>query len=95
MAVDNQTVKQVAFLSCLKIEDDKLEATKQEFNKILGLMEELDEVDTDNIEPLFSVNDANLTMRQDIVCDGNQVCDVLHNAPQKEYDYFVVPKFVE
>ena len=95
MAIDNETVKRVAFLSRLKVEDNKIEATKEEFNKILNWIEELNEINTDNVEPLISVNDTTLRLREDKVSDGNYQEAVLKNAPDKEYDYFAVPKVVE
>lgn len=95
MSIDTQTVRRIAFLSRLKIEDDKIEATKEEFNKILAWMEELNEINTDEVEPLISVNDACLRMREDIVNDGNCRQEILQNAPKAEYDYFAVPKVVE
>ena len=57
MAIDTQTVKRIAFLSRLRIEDDKIQATEDEFNKILDWVEQLKEVNTDNVEPLISVNE--------------------------------------
>lgn len=95
MAIDNETVKRIAFLSRLKVNDDKIEATKEEFNKILGWIEELNEINTDNVEPLISVNDTILRLREDEITDGNYQEAVLANAPDKEYDYFAVPKVVE
>lgn len=95
MAIDNETVKRIAFLSRLEIEDDKIETTKEEFNKILNWIEELDELDTSNIEPLVYVNDDILRLREDIVNSGKCKDDVLSNAPMKEFDYFAVPKVVE
>ena len=95
MAIDNETVKRVAFLSRLKIDDAKIEATEKEFNKILSWIEELNEVNTDNVEPLISVNDTTLRLRDDEITDGNYQEAVLQNAPDKEYDYFAVPKVVE
>lgn len=95
MAIDKETVKKVAFLSRLKIEDEKVEATEKEFNKILSWIEQLNEVDTDNVEPLVSVNDSHISCREDKVTEGNQAAAVLANAPQAEYGYFVVPKVVE
>ena len=95
MAIDNMTVKQIAFLSRLKVEDEKIEATKEEFNKILNWIEELNEVDTETVEPLISVNDTTLRMREDTVTSGNCKDAVLKNAPAAEYDYFAVPKVVE
>ena len=95
MAVDNETVKRVAFLSRLKVEDDKIDATKEEFNKILSWIEELNEVNTDNVEPLIAVNDTALRCRQDEVTAGHCKDEILKNAPAAEYDYFAVPKVVE
>ncbi|MDO4184309.1 MAG: Asp-tRNA(Asn)/Glu-tRNA(Gln) amidotransferase subunit GatC [Rhodospirillales bacterium] len=95
MAIDTQTVKRVAFLSRLRVDDDKVEATKEEFNKIINWVEQLNEVNTDDVEPLIAVNDTKLVCRKDEVIEGNQAGKVLKNAPMSEYDYFVVPKVVE
>lgn len=95
MAIDNDTVRRIAFLARLKVEQDKLEETKEEFNKILAWVEELDEVNTDNIEPLVSVNNETLALRSDEVNTGHISREILANAPAKEYGYFVVPKVVE
>lgn len=95
MAIDTQTVKRTAFLSRLKIEDDKIEAAEREFNKIINWVEQLNEVNTDDVEPLIAVNDTPLTCRDDVVVEGNQADKILKNAPMAEYDYFVVPKVVE
>ena len=85
MAIDTETVKRVAFLSRLRIDDDKIEATKEELN----------EINTDNIEPLVAVNNTALRMRKDEVTAGRCKEAVLQNAPAAEYDYFAVPKVVE
>ncbi|MBO7556746.1 MAG: Asp-tRNA(Asn)/Glu-tRNA(Gln) amidotransferase subunit GatC [Alphaproteobacteria bacterium] len=95
MSVDTQTVKKIAFLSHLKIDDDKIDTVGAEFNKIISWVEQLNEANTDNVEPLVSVNDTKLTLRKDEVVEGNQADKILKNAPAAEYDYFVVPKVVE
>lgn len=95
MAIDTQTVKRVAFLSRLKVDDNKVEATKEEFNKIINWVEQLNEVNTNDVEPLIAVNDTKLVCRKDEVIEGNQADKILKNAPMSEYDYFVVPKVVE
>lgn len=95
MAVDNNTVKQVAFLARLKVEDSKVEQTKDEFNKILNWVEQLNEVNTENVEPLVAVNDTTLPLREDNVTDGNLKTEILKNAPMQEFGYFAVPKVVE
>lgn len=95
MAIDNETVKKTAFLSRLRVDDNKLESTKEEFNKILLWIEELNEVNTDDVEPLISVNDMSLKTREDEITAGHCREDILKNAPSAEYDYFAVPKVVE
>ena len=95
MTIDNKTVKRIAYLSRLNIEDDKIEETKDEFNKILNWIEELNEINTDNVTPLATINEECLRMREDIVTAGKCKDEVLSNAPMKEFDYFAVPKVVE
>ena len=93
--MDEQTVKKIAFLSRLKIEDDRIEATKDEFEKILTWVDQLKEVDTDNVEPLISVNENSIQLRKDEVTTGQCSDDILANAPMKEYGYFAVPKVMD
>lgn len=93
--MDAQTVTKIAFLSRLKIDDDKVESTLQEFNGILRWVDQLKEVNTEGVDPLVSVNQNSITMRKDEVTEGNQSQAVLANAPMKEYGYFAVPKVVE
>ncbi len=95
MAVDNDTVRQIAYLARLGVEPEKLEETQKEFNKILDWVEELGEVDTDGIEPLVSPFDEGMRLREDNVVEGKQSAAILENAPDKEFGYFVVPKVVE
>lgn len=95
MAVDNNTVKQIAYLARLGVEEDKLEETQREFNKILAWVEELGEVNTDGVEPMISPYEENLLPREDVVVEGKQSDKILANAPEKEFGYFVVPKVVE
>ena len=95
MAIDTDTVKKIAFLSRLRVSDEKIADTQKEFNNILKWIEQLKDVDTANVEPLESVNEKALRLREDVVDDGNQRDAVLANAPDAEYGYFVVPKVVE
>lgn len=93
--IDNETVKKIAFLSRIKIDDDKLDAVKEEFNGILKWVEQLNEVDTQGVEPLISVNEETIICRPDVVEHNNSKEDILANAPEAKYGYFVVPKVVE
>ena len=95
MTIDVNAVDKIAFLSRLKIEDSVKEATKEEFNKIIQWVDQLKEVNTDNVEPLISVNENAILLREDEVTQGQCSKDILANAPMKEYGYFAVPKVVE
>lgn len=95
MSIDVNAVDKIAFLSRLKIEDNAKESTKEEFNKIIQWVDQLKEVNTDNIEPLISVNENSIQLREDEVTQGQCSNEILANAPMKEYGYFAVPKVVE
>ena len=95
MSIDIETVDKIAFLSRLKIEDNVKDATKEEFNKIIQWVDQLKEVNTDNVEPLISVNENSIQLREDEVTQGQCSNEILANAPMKEYGYFAVPKVVE
>ncbi len=93
--INDEEVKKIAFLSRLKIEDSKLANFSKEFNGIMGWIEEIAELDTNNVEPLTCVNDVAMTLRTDEVNQGNQKQEILANAPAQEFGYFTVPKVVE
>ena len=95
MSIDTDTARRVAKLARIKVEEDALPALAQEFNAILGFIEQLEEVDVDGIEPMTSVTPQRLKRREDAVTDGNQQEAVLKNAPDAREGFFAVPKVVE
>jgi len=95
MSIDLKTAAHVAKLARIKVEDDALPALAQEFNTILGFIEQLNEVDVTGIEPMTSVTPMRLKRREDVVTDGNQQAAVLSNAPDAREGFFAVPKVVE
>ncbi|MEQ9695663.1 Asp-tRNA(Asn)/Glu-tRNA(Gln) amidotransferase subunit GatC [Shimia sp. SDUM112013] len=95
MSIDKDTAARVAKLARIKVEDDALPALAQEFNTILGFIEQLNEVDVDGVEPMTSVTPMRLKRREDVVTDGNQPEKVLANAPDAREGFFAVPKVVE
>lgn len=94
MSVDKDTVKKIARLARLDLEE-RQEQIAGELNAILSWIEELGEVDTSAVEPLASVTGHSLPLRADKVTDGNKVDDILANAPEQASGFFVVPKVVE
>ena len=95
MSVDKTTVVKIARLARINVPDDRLEPLAAELNGILNWIAELDEVNTDNVEPLASVTGHALPMRDDVVTDGNCLDDVLSNVLEGAGGFFVVPKVVE
>ena len=95
MSLSKDDVIKIAKLSRIKLTGDEVDHYRQEITQILAWIEQLQEVDTDNVAEMTSVSQATLPERKDAVTDGNIVEDILKNAPQKEYDCFVVPKVVE
>ena len=95
MSVTKDDVRKVARLSRIAVPEDRLEALAGELNGILGWIDQLNEVDVEGVEPMTSVVETSLPMREDIVTDGNIQDQVLANAPRTEDGFFVVPKAVE
>lgn len=95
MSMNKDTVKKVARLARIKMEDEELERMGHQLNGILSWIEQLQEVDTENVAPLRSVVDTSLKLREDVVNDGGIPEDVLKNAPEETQGFFVVPKVVE
>jgi len=77
------------------MEEDRLAPMVSELNAILAWVEQLNEVDVDGVEPLTSVVEQKLKMRDDVVDDGGYPEELMSNAPLSEDNFFVVPKVVE
>ena len=75
--------------------DAELERLVPELNNILGWVEQLGEVDTGGVEPLATVVDQKLRLRDDVVNDGNIRDAILANAPEAQHGFFAVPKVIE
>ena len=66
-----------------------------ELNRILGFVEQLNEVDVTGVEPMTSVIPMEIKERQDVVTDGGKPEDIVANAPATDENFFLVPKVVE
>ena len=93
--IDLDTLKKLGKLSRIPIDETGSNKLIEDLNKIIGFIEQLNEVDTANVSPLSSVTGHNLPIRKDVVDDGNKNNDILENAPEKKSGYFVVPKVIE
>ena len=95
MSLDQTTVARIARLARIEVQDAELEPLARELSHILGWIEQLDEVDTQDVAPMTSVVAMRLALRGDQVSDGGRPEAILANAPERQDGYFVVPKVVE
>lgn len=93
--VTAETVKKIARLSRLHVEEDRLAPLADELNGILGWIEQLGEVDVEGVEPMTSAVDMEAPLRTDKISDGGKREAVLANAPKSDAGFYVVPRSVE
>ena len=95
LKIDKNTINKIARLSRIKLEDKESEDYIKDLNSILDWVEQLNEVNTDNIEPLSNISSSILPKRDDVSKDINSSDEILENAPDKLEGFFAVPKVVE
>jgi aspartyl-tRNA(Asn)/glutamyl-tRNA(Gln) amidotransferase subunit C len=98
MSLDTATIRRIASLARIRLEEAEVAQAQAEINGILGWIEQLREVDTEGVEPMAGgspVAQASARLRRDAVTDGGQADAVLANAPDRMGAYFGVPKVVE
>ena len=95
MSIDAATVRRIAHLARIAVEDGEVEHLRGEINAILAFVEQLSEVDVDGVEPMTSVTPMAMKKRQDEVTDGGIADAIVANAPATQDHYFLVPKVVE
>ena len=95
MALDRATVGRIAALARIEIAEEEAETLAAELGAILGWVETLNEVDTDDVAPMTSVGGHSLPWRADKVDDGGYPDRILSNAPDAAGAFFAVPKVVE
>ena len=95
MPIDKNQVKKVAKLSRISLDDKKLESLSKDLVSILSFVEELKKLDTKKTEPLTSIVDKTLEPREDKINDGKIKDQILKNSPNKNDEFFIVPKVVE
>ena len=95
MTIDLKTVKHISKLSRISIEEEKAKRLTNDLNSIFKFIEKLNELDTSKTEPLTSLSETTLKLRRDKIESKNIREDILKNSPEKNKDFFVVPKVVE
>ncbi len=98
MSLDTATVRRIASLARIRLEEEEVGRMQAELNGILGWIEQLQAVPTEGVEPMAGGAPAGqpaMRMREDVVTDGGIPERILANAPDREGAYFGVPKVVE
>ena len=95
MAIDLKTVKHISKLARISVNDEKAKKLEKDLNLIFKWIEQLNELNTDKVEPLTSIAETKLRLRKDKILSENIRDEILKNSPKDNKDYFVVPKVVE
>ena len=95
MEFDKKSLLKLGKLARISISDDKLNNLSQDLNSILEFVDQLKEIRTDQVDPTSNSLNQKLEVRDDKVENKNSAEDVLENAPEKEMNFYVVPKVIE
>ena len=95
MSIDKDTVKHISKLARISLDENNVESLSKDLTSIMKFIENLNELNTDKTAPLTSIIKASLKSRKDEVKDGKIKDQVLKNSPEKNEEFFVVPKVIE
>jgi aspartyl-tRNA(Asn)/glutamyl-tRNA(Gln) amidotransferase subunit C len=93
--VTKEDIKKVSRLARIEVSEEKREVLANQVGGIINWVEKLNEVKTDNVEPLTNLYNESLRLNKDEVTDGNIAEDILKNSKDAKYGYFAVPKVLE
>ena len=95
MTIDLKTIKHISKLSRISVDDEKAKKLAGDLNSIFDFIEKLNKLNTDKVEPLTSIAETTLRFRSDEVQSKDIRSQILKNSPEKNEDFFVVPRVVE
>ena len=95
MSIDKDTVKHISKLARISLDENKISSLSKDLSSIMKFIEKLNELNTDKTIPLTSIINASLKLRKDEVKDEKIRDQILKNSPEKNEEFFVVPKVLE
>ena len=95
MSIDKDTVKHISKLARISLDEKKVNSLSKDLSSIMKFIEKLNELNTDKTTPLTSIINSSLRTREDEVKDGKIRDQILKNSPEKNEEFFVVPKVIE
>jgi len=95
MSLDKEKIKHTSKLARIALDEKKIESLSKDLSNIFNFIEKLNKINTDNVKPLTSILNHTLRSREDKVTDGDIRDKILKNAPNKNEEFFIVPKVIE
>jgi aspartyl-tRNA(Asn)/glutamyl-tRNA(Gln) amidotransferase subunit C len=95
MSIDKDTVKHISKLARISVDEKKINNLSKDLSSIMKFIEKLNELNTDKTTPLTSIINTSLKSRKDEVKDGKIRDQILKNSPEKNEEFFVVPKVID
>ena len=95
MSINKDTIKKISKLARISVTNEETDRLVKDLNSILKFVEQLKELNTDKITPIASVSDQVLTMNKEEIKKINEKEEILKNAPEKNSNYYIVPKVIE
>ena len=95
MSIDKDTVKHIAKLARISLDEKKINSLSKDLSSIMELIGKLNELNTEKTIPLTSIINSSLRSRKDEVSDEKIRDQILKNSPEKNEEFFVVPKVIE
>jgi len=95
MSIDKENIKHTAKLARISLDKNKVESLSKDLSNIFNFIEKLSKINTDKVDPLTSILDQSLRTREDEVTDGGIRDKILENSPNKNEEFFIVPKVIE
>ena len=95
MSIDKDTVKNISKLARISLDNKNVDSLSKNLTSIINFIEKLNELNTDKVVPLTSIIDASLKSRKDEVKNENIRDQILKNSPEKNDEFFIVPKVIE
>ena len=95
MSVDSKTVDRIATLAKLEFQEEEKQEIMKDMNRMLGFVDQLNNIDTEGVEPLIYVLEEKTAMRKDEIKQRISQEEALKNAPEKDTDFIKVPKVLD
>ena len=95
MSIDKDTVKHISKLARISLDEKNVDSLSKDLTSIMKFIEKLNKLNTDKTTPLTSIINASLKSRKDEIKDGKIRDQILKNSPEKNKEFFVVPKVIE